>query len=69
MSRWNEKKEKFEILIETFNELYTKYIPPLIDLIFEGINEDEIGKPFEQSLNRTNLNLVMQLTKLLEGLI
>ena len=54
MTQFNAKKDKYEILIETFNELFQKYfycftlryIPNLITLIFEGgISEEEMGKP------------------------
>jgi len=38
-----EKKEKYEILVETFQELSTRYIKPLIDYIYEGILEGEIS--------------------------
>jgi dynein heavy chain len=44
-------------------------VPPLINLIFEGIYEEEIIKPLEQSLNRTNLNMVQQLCKLIDSMI
>jgi dynein heavy chain len=40
MTKWNEKKEKYEILIDTFKELFPKYVEPCINLIFDGINED-----------------------------
>jgi dynein heavy chain, axonemal len=69
MNKWNEKKENYEILIETMNELFAKYVPPAINFIFEGINEEEIGKPLEQALGRTNLNLVTQLCRLIDSLI
>jgi dynein heavy chain len=69
MKKYIEKKDKFEILCETFNELFQKYIPPLINLIFDGVFEEEIGKPLEQILNRTNLNMVQQLTKLIDSMI
>jgi len=69
MSKFNEKKEKYEVLIETFNELFQKYIPPLINLIFDGITEEEVGKPLAQSLKRTDLNMVQQLTKLIDSML
>ena len=56
-------------MCETLYEIFEKYIPPLINLIFEGIYEEEIIKPLEQSLNRTNLNMVQQLCKLIDSMI
>ena len=58
IKKYIEKKDKYEILCETLQEIFQKYIPPLINLIFEGIYEEEIIKPLEQSLGRTNLNMV-----------
>lgn len=69
MKKYIEKKDKFEILCETFQELFQKYIPPLINLIFDGIFEEEIIKPLEQILHRTNLNMIQQLTKLIDSMI
>ena len=58
MNKWNENKEKFETLIECLNEIFTKYVIPLIKLIFDGENGEEIGQPLEFTVPRTNLNLV-----------
>lgn len=45
MSKWNANKEKYETLIECLNENYNKYVTPLIKLIFDGEDGDEIGHP------------------------
>lgn len=37
-------------------ELYSKYIPPLMNLIYEGIDGEETGHELEFALPRTNLN-------------
>ena len=58
MGKWYKQKEKLETLITTLEELFQKYIPQLINLIFEGIEQDEIGTPLLFALPRTNLNLV-----------
>ena len=45
MKKWEKKDygDKTQILIECLRENYEKYIPILIDLIFEGKEGDEIG--------------------------
>jgi len=43
LDRWNDKKETYDILIETLNELFIKYIPAVINLIFDGVFEENIG--------------------------
>ena len=35
------------MLCETLQEIFPKYVPPLINLIFDGIFEEEIIKPLE----------------------
>lgn len=41
----------------------------MINLIFEGINGEEMGAPLNFSLPRTNLNLVQQLTRMLDCIL
>jgi dynein heavy chain len=69
MTKWLRQKEKFEVLITTLDELFTRYIPTLINLIFEGINGDEMGPVLQFALPRTNLNLVQQLTRMLDCIL
>lgn len=69
--KWAEAKDSNENLMEdNFNELYDKYIPKIIDYIFDGkFSEDEIEAPLEMDLKRTNLNLVRQFTNFMDALI
>jgi len=69
MSKWKKQRDKYDTLIEVLNELFAKYVPPCINLIFEGIDEEAIDKPLQQILNRTDLNLVVQLCKLVESFL
>lgn len=69
MSRWKKQRDKYETLIEVLNELFAKYVPPCINLIYEGIDEEVIDKPIGQLLPRTDLNLIVQLCKLLESFL
>ena len=69
MTKWHKYKEKYETLIDTLNELYPKYIPPLISRIFDGVDGEDMFKPLNFALPRTNLNLVQQLCRLLDAMI
>lgn len=69
MGKWNKNKEKFETLIECLNENFQKYIKPLMDLIFEGIDGEEVGQPLQFEIPRTNLNLVEQMTRMLDSIL
>ncbi|ESN96268.1 hypothetical protein HELRODRAFT_67881 [Helobdella robusta] len=67
-------KEKFElrqnlIEMEVLNKLFIKYIPPCIDLIFEGKMGNVRKDPLKTIIPLTNLNLVRQLTHMLDALI
>jgi dynein heavy chain len=65
-------KEHKDILLESFTELYGKYVRPLVDYIFEGKSEDGStgsSKPIELSISRTNLNLVQQFTNIMDCLL
>jgi hypothetical protein len=37
--------------------------------IFDGVDRDETVKPLEFALPRTNLNVIVQLTKILDSLL
>jgi dynein heavy chain len=59
--RWvNQKQAKYnETMGESFRELYSKYIPPCIDRIFEGqTGGEELEQPLKMITPRTNLNLI-----------
>ena len=49
LTKWSKskEKEKFEVLIESLNENFSKYIPQLVQLIFDGVTEEEVFKPLE----------------------
>ena len=71
--RWNkDKKEKYqsEVMQESLKELYFKYVPASIDRIFEGVTGgDEIVEQLRFITPRTNLNLVQQLTILIDSIL
>lgn len=69
MSKWHKSKEKYETLIDTLDELYPKYVPVLINRMFDGVDGESVLKPLSFSLPRTNLNMVQQLCRLLDALI
>lgn len=43
-----------------------KYVQKCIEFVLEGINEDVITKPLQQTIPLTNLNMAVQLCTLLE---
>lgn len=69
MNKWSGQNNKFETLIECLNENFQKYVHPLIKLIYDGEDGEEIGQPLQFELPRTNLNLVEQLTRLLDSML
>jgi dynein heavy chain, axonemal len=56
-------------MAESLNELYLKYVPLLIDRIFEGTAGEDIVEPMRFITPRTNLNLVQQLTTLIDSML
>lgn len=69
--RWaRDKAEKYsEVMADSLNALYAKYIDVCIKRIFEGTQGDEILEPFRFIAPRTDLNLVQQLTTLFDSII
>lgn len=54
----------------SLKEVYNKFIPTLIDRIFEGtVGNDEIVEPLRFITPRTNLNLVKQLCALVDSML
>ena len=56
-TRWcnlREKKEEQKLL----NELFDKFVPPLITLILEGVIDGKQGEKLKQIIPLTNLNMV-----------
>lgn len=55
-------KQKFNVYGETMHdslkELFVKYVPVLMDRVFEGIQNDEIVEPMRFITPRTDLNLL-----------
>ena len=61
-----EKMAYGEAMRDSLKELYQKYIPPIMDRIFEGIAGDEQVEPLKFITPRTNLNLVTQFCNLFD---
>ncbi len=40
-----------------------------MNLIFDGVFEENIGQPLEQTINRTNLNMINQMCILLDAML
>uniref|UniRef100_A0A8C0ZLW2 AAA+ ATPase domain-containing protein n=1 Tax=Castor canadensis TaxID=51338 RepID=A0A8C0ZLW2_CASCN len=51
------------------NNLFDKYVPYLIDLILEGIVDGRQGERLKTIVPQTDLNMVTQLTKMLDALL
>ena len=71
MKKWSDTKDSNENLMEdNFNELYDKYIPKVINFIYDGqINDDEVDTPLKFDLARTELNLVTQFTNFMDAMV
>jgi len=69
MLKFNKHKEKYAEFITTMNEIYPRYVPILMARIFDGVEREETLKPLEFALPRTNLNVIVQLTKILDSLL
>lgn len=73
-SRWLLGKKKQEALHDNFKDLYTKYFggqPNVMDRIFEGMCGDgeELADPLRFITPRTNVNLIQQLTILIDSIL
>lgn len=58
-----------DTMYQSLKELFDKYIPQLIDRIFEGVENEEIVAPLEFISPRTNLNLIHQLCNIIDALL
>lgn len=69
--RWvREKVDRYsEVMGESLNELFVKYIPLLIDRIYEGTSGEDILEPMRFITPRTNLNLVQQFCTLIDSML
>ena len=70
--RWlNDEKvhKKEEQTKDSLKELFLKYVPSIMDRIFEGIAGEELVEPLQFITPRTNLNLVTQLCNILDAIL
>ena len=65
----NKHKDYGETMHDSLKELFTKFIPTLMDRVFDGIAGEELVAPLEFITPRTNLNLVQQLTHLIDAIL
>jgi dynein heavy chain len=70
-TKWLIGKKKYEVLHDTFKELYAKYFPFVMDRIYEGkaLDSEEILEPLKFICPRTNVNLIQQLTILIDAIL
>ncbi|CBH10362.1 dynein heavy chain, putative [Trypanosoma brucei gambiense DAL972] len=64
MHSWKLNRPRDEL--ETLNELIDKYIEPLINFVLEGIDGEEISDPPKAVIPTSDLNMVRQLTTLID---
>jgi len=67
--RWLQARSKRQTEFKALTKLYEKYVPLCVDMICEGIVEGRIGQRLKGVIPVTNLNLVTQLTKMLDALL
>lgn len=69
-ANWIKKKKPYgETMQDSLKELFQKYLPPLMDRVFDGIQGDEIVEPYKLITPRTDLNLLTQLTQLIDAIL
>uniref|UniRef100_A0A8B9QA73 Dynein axonemal heavy chain 10 n=1 Tax=Apteryx owenii TaxID=8824 RepID=A0A8B9QA73_APTOW len=66
--KWTQERGNEQERIE-LNHLFQKYVPYLIDMIVEGIVDGRQGERLKTIVPQTDLNMVVQLTVMLEALI
>ncbi|KAK4813186.1 hypothetical protein QYF61_014017 [Mycteria americana] len=66
--RWIQERGNEQERIE-LNRLFQKYVPYLIDMIIEGIVDGRHGERLKTIVPQTDLNMVVQLTVMLEALV
>ncbi|XP_051831868.1 dynein axonemal heavy chain 10 [Antechinus flavipes] len=64
VNKINNKQEQKDL-----QHLYKKYVPYLIDMIVEGILDGRQGEKLKTIVPQTDLNMVTQLTKMLDSLL
>jgi dynein heavy chain, axonemal len=58
-----------ESMHDSFKELYVKFIPLLMDRVFEGKNGEDLVEPLAFITPRTEINLVHQLTHMVDAIL
>ncbi|KAM6297937.1 dynein axonemal heavy chain 10 [Aegotheles albertisi] len=66
--KWMQERENEQERVE-LNRLFQKYVPYLIDMIVEGIVDGKPGRRLKTIVPQTDLNMVVQLTVMLEALV
>ncbi|XP_064378089.1 dynein axonemal heavy chain 10 [Dromaius novaehollandiae] len=66
--KWTQERGNEQERIE-LNHLFQKYVPYLIDMIVEGVVDGRQGERLKTIVPQTDLNMVVQLTVMLEALI
>ncbi|XP_006149290.1 dynein heavy chain 10, axonemal [Tupaia chinensis] len=68
---WKKWVNKIQNKVEqsTLDSLFDKYVPYLIDVIVEGIVDGRQGEKLKTIVPQTDLNMVTQLTKMLDALL
>ncbi|NXF29028.1 DYH10 protein, partial [Nyctibius bracteatus] len=66
--KWVQERGNQQERIE-LNRLFQKYVPYLIDMIVEGIVDGKHGERLKTIVPQTDLNMVVQLTVMLEALL
>uniref|UniRef100_A0A670KBP0 Dynein axonemal heavy chain 10 n=1 Tax=Podarcis muralis TaxID=64176 RepID=A0A670KBP0_PODMU len=62
--KWTNQRKK-----QLLDRLFAKYVPYLIEMIVEGIVDGRQGEKLKTILPQTDLNMVTQLTKMLDALL
>nr|XP_028567040.1 dynein heavy chain 10, axonemal isoform X2 [Podarcis muralis] len=65
--KWTNQRSKQEK--QLLDRLFAKYVPYLIEMIVEGIVDGRQGEKLKTILPQTDLNMVTQLTKMLDALL
>ncbi|XP_062814743.1 dynein axonemal heavy chain 10 isoform X2 [Anolis carolinensis] len=65
--KWSSQKNKQEQ--QLLDRLFDKYVPYLIDMIVEGIVDGRQGEKQKTIVPQTDLNMVIQLSKMLDALL
>jgi len=67
--RWLNGRSRRQTEFDGLARLYEKYVPLCVDMICEGVVEGRLGQRLKGVIPLTNLNLVTQLTKMLDVLL